>query len=339
VRDEYIRGTITSWNVTAQKLLPHSMSVQIGYVANRQKNLTQTQNLNYGQIGGGAASQPFNQPGLPNGLRTTSPMNVFSPLGRVHYDSLQFSANRRMRDGFQLTSGYTFSKSIDWWAGNIAIPEYWHLNKAVQGGGTRVGNSRPHKVDLAVVYELPFGAGRRFLSEGGVLANVVGGWQLSSMFTAYSGAPFTVTSSTASLNAPGNPQLADQVKDDVEILGGVGPTTPYFDVTAFKPVTEARFGTGSFNSLRGPGVRNIDLIAMRTLAVRRSMNVQLRIEVYNLMNRPTFANPSNTNVSNLQLNPDGSVRNLNGFGVINTTAHVGREYSERYVRLGVRLGF
>jgi hypothetical protein len=268
-------------------------------------------------------------------------MNVFRPLGRVDYDSLQLSVTRRMINGFQLTSGYTFSKSIDWWAGNIAIPEYWDRTKAVQGGDTRVGNSRPHKVDLAVVYALPFGKGKRFLSDGGILANVVGGWQLSSMFTAYSGAPFTVTASTASLNAPGNPQLADQIKDKVEILGGVGPTTPYFDVTAFRPVTEARFGTGSFNSLRGPGVRNIDLIAMRTLAVNRAMNVQLRLEVYNLMNRPTFANPSaaNLNVSNLQLNPDGTVRSLNGFGVINATQNVGREYSERYMRLGIRMSF
>ena len=339
VREEYVRGTITSWNVTVQKLLPRSLSVQVGYVANRQEDLTQTENLNYGQIGGGAASQPFNQPGLANGLRTTSAMNVFLPKGRVHYDSLQLSANRRMMNGFQFTSSYTFSKSIDWWAGGISIPEYWHLNKAVQGGGTRVGNSRPHKVDLAAVYELPFGESRRFLNGGGVLSNIVGGWQLSSMFTAYSGAPFTVSSSTASLNAPGNPQLADQVKEDVEILGGVGPQTPYFDVTAFKPVTEARFGNSRFNSLRGPGVRNIDLIAMRTLTLPRSMSLQLRVEIYNLTNRPTFANPSDTNVSNLQLNPDGTVRDLNGFGVINTTAHVGREYSERYVRLGMRLGF
>ena len=339
VQDEYLRGTISSWNVTVQKLLAHSLSVQVGYVANRQKNLSQTQNLNYGRIGGGAASQPFNQPGLANGLRTTSTMNVFKPLGRVDYDSLQLSATRRMINGFQLTSAYTFSKSTDWWAGNIAIPEFWDLNKAVQGGGTRVGNSRPHKVDLAAVYELPFGRGKRFLKDGGILANIVGGWQLSTMFTAYSGAPFTVTASTASLNAPGSPQLADQVKDTVEILGGVGPTTPYFDVTAFKPVTEARFGTAKFNSLRGPGVRNIDLIAMRTLAVSRTMNVQLRVEVYNLMNRPTFANPSDANVSNLQLNPDGTVRNLNGFGVINSTQNVGREYSERYIRLGIRLGF
>jgi hypothetical protein len=57
------------------------------------------------------------------------------------------------------------------------------------------------------------------------------------------------------------------------------------------------------------------------------------------VNRPTFANPTNVNVSNLQLNPDGSVRDLNGFGVINTTQFAGREYSERYVRLGLRMSF
>src|SRR5205823_5158204 len=98
-----------------------------------------------------------------------------------------------------------------------------------------------------------------------------GGWQLSSSFTAYSGSPFTVISNAASLNAPGSTQRADQVKDKVAILGGVGPQTPYFDVTAFKPVTEARFGTAQVNSLRGPGVRNIDLSATRTMAATKSM--------------------------------------------------------------------
>ena len=190
-----------------------------------------------------------------------------------------------------------------------------------------------------MIYQLPVGSGRQFLNSGGVLAAIVGGWQVGSTFTAYSGAPFTVMSATTSLNAPGNPQLADQVKDDVEILGGVGPTTPYFDVTAFKPVTEARFGNGTFNSLRGPGVRNIDLNLIRTIVLGGSKTLQLKVDVYNLTNRPTFANPSNLNVSNLQLNPDGTVRNLNGFGVINSTQNSGREYAERYVRIGMRFGF
>jgi hypothetical protein len=340
---DFTRGTITSWNVTAQKLLPYSLSVQVGYVANRQDNQTRAVNLNYGQIGGGSASQPFNRPGLTNGLRTTGNMNVFRPVGKITYDSLQLSVTRRMIAGFQFTSAYTYARAINWWAGTIAIPEYYHLNKATQGGGTfqaaRLGTSTPHKVDASVIYQLPFGPERAFLNTGGALAAVVGGWQLSSTFTAYSGAPFTVTSSAASLNAPGNPQLADQINDDVEILGYGGPNTAYFDVTAFRPVTAARFGTGTFNSLRGPGVRNVDLSVSRTLALGGVRTLQLKVDVYNLFNRPTFANPGNLNVSNLQLNPDGSVRNLNGFGVINSTQNTGREYSERYVRLGVRMGF
>ena len=340
---EFVRGTITSWNVTVQRLFPHSLSVQVGYVANRQDNTTRPVNLNYGRIGGGPASQPFNQPNLPNGLRTTAAMTVFRPLGKITYDSLQFSVTRRMMRGFQFTSAYTYARAIDWWAGNIAIPEYYHLNKATQGGGSfqaaRAGTSTPHKVDASVIYQLPFGSGRQFLNTGGAMAAIAGGWQLSSTFTAYSGAPFTVTSSATSLNAPGNPQLADQVKPDVEILGGVGPTTPYFDVTAFKPVTQPRFGDGTFNSLRGPGVRNIDLSVTRTIAVGKAKTLQVKIDVYNLVNRPTFANPGNLNVSNLLLNADGTVRDLNGFGVINSTQSSGREYSERYVRLGLRMGF
>ena len=93
---EFVRGTISSWNVTAQKLFPHSLSVTVGYVANRQNDQTRQVNLNYGQIGGGAASQPYNQPNLTNGLRTTAAMNVYRPWGKITYDSLQLSVTRRM---------------------------------------------------------------------------------------------------------------------------------------------------------------------------------------------------------------------------------------------------
>ena len=340
---EFVRGTISSWNVSVQKLFPHSLSVTVGYVANRQNDQSRQVNLNYGQIGGGAASQPFNQPNLTNGLRTTAGMNVYRPWGKITYDSLQLSVTRRMIAGFQFTSAYTYARAIDWWAGNITIPEYYHLNKAVQGGGTfqqaRLGTSTPHKVDASVIYQLPFGPDRPHLNSGGVLAAIAAGWQLSSTFTAYSGAPFTVSSSGTSLNAPGNPQLADQVKDNVEILGGVGPTTPYFDITAFQAVTQARFGNGTFNSLRGPGVRNFDLSMARTLGLGGSKTLQLKVDIYNLFNRPTFANPSDLNVSNRLLNADGSVNSSNSFGVINSTQSSGREYSERYIRFGLRMGF
>ena len=242
----FIRGQITMFNLSAQMMLPHSLTAQLAYVGNRQDDIFRNINLNYGQIGGGAASQPFNQPGLVGGLRTVAAMNIVQPLGRVQYDSLQANVTRRMSGGFQLTGSYTYAKATDWWAGTIAIPQYWGLNRGVQAGNT------PHKLDMSAVYELPFGPGKRFLSDGGVIAALAGGWQLNALYSIASGQPFTISSNTTSLNAPGNPQIADVVKEPT-ILGGVGPTDPYFDVTAFAPVTAPRFGNAGFNTLRGPG--------------------------------------------------------------------------------------
>ena len=63
-----------------------------------------------------------------------------------------------------------------------------------------------------------------------------------------------------------------------------------------------------------------------------------RLEALNATNTPHFSNPA-SNVSNLQLNPDGSVRSLHGFGVITSTDRRGRQYDEREFRLGVRVTF
>ena len=340
MQGEYIRGTITSWNVTMQKLLPHAISVTVGYVANRQDNMTRGQNLNYGTIGGGAASQPFNQTGLADGLKTTSAMTVYQWDGKVTYDSLQASVTRRMTNGLQFTSAYTYAHSINWNAGGISIPAYEYLNKAVQGGGGRSSSTTPNKVDLSAIYVLPFGRGQKFLNNGGFLAKALGKWQLSSSLTAYSGFPFTISSSSASLNAPGNSQTADQVKDTVQIYGAgaPGPQTAYFDVLAFKPVTDVRFGTAAYNSLRGPGVFNVDMSLVKSLALSKSFNMQLKIDGFNITNRPHFGQPG-SNVSNLVLNADGTVKDLGGFGVISDTLNVGREFPERYVRVGLRMAF
>ena len=141
-----------------------------------------------------------------------------------------------------------------------------------------------------------------------------------------------------SLNAPGSPQHADQIKSEVEIFGCVGPTTPYFDPLAFTPSPkrdserplQQPVWTGR-HAHRSERVPNVDL--------SRALRLQFRLEGFNITNRPLFANPRNLNVSNLQLNPDGTVRNLNGFGVINTTQNAGREFAERYMRVGIRMSF
>jgi hypothetical protein len=325
------RGMVTSFNVAAQRSFRWGFTGQIAYVGNRQKHMMKAVNVNYGLVGGGTASEPLNQAGLPNGFKTTAAMNEIMPVGRVQYDSLQTTLSRRMTNGVAINAAYTYCRNIDWWAGSIPIPDYWSLNK---GPAT---TSVPHKFDLSASVELPLGPGHRFLADG-ALGSVAGGWQLNMYFTAYSGVPFNVTAAGSSLNAPGSTQLADQIKP-ASILKGIGPTTPWFDVTAFKPVTTARFGNYQVNSLRGPGYNNMDASLFRTFKLGSSANLQFRAEAFNITNTPHFSNPSGLNASSMVLNADGTVANLNGFGVISSTNAAGREYDERFLRLGVRLSF
>jgi hypothetical protein len=86
--------------------------------------------------------------------------------------------------------------------------------------------------------------------------------------------------------------------------------------------------------LRGPGFWSWDFGLFREVTLVGQKTLQIRFEGFNMLNTPRFNNPG-ANASNLQRNPDGSIRNLNGFAEITGTA----TGSERQMRLGLRLGF
>ena len=111
---------------------------------------------------------------------------------------------------------------------------------------------------------------------------------------------------------------------------------PYFDWTAFARVTDARFGTAGFNSLRGPGAFNSDLSLFRRFAMTEKVNLEFRAEAFNWTNTPKFNNPS-SNIDSLQLAPDGGFR-TGVFEVTGTNAY-GRDVAERILRFGLRLSF
>jgi hypothetical protein len=114
--------------------------------------------------------------------------------------------------------------------------------------------------------------------------------------------------------------------------------TAYFNPLAYAPVTTVSFGTGGFDQLRGPGTDNFDMSIFRSFRITERFKLQFRVESMNVANTPHFGNPG-SNVSNLQLNPDGSIKNLNGFGVITGLNTVSRLIDPRYFRLGARLTF
>jgi hypothetical protein len=169
---------------------------------------------------------------------------------------------------------------------------------------------------------------------------VAGGWQVNTFFSYSSGTLVTVTSSTNVLNSPNiSAQFADKVKDGpVEIFGDAGPNAQYFDVSAYRPVTELRFGNSGHGEWRGPSAPNVDMSLFRVFRLGQNKTLQVRAEVFNVSNTPHFGNP-NANISNVTFRPDGTIAALNGVGSITTTVRTGRQYDEREWRFGARFGF
>lgn len=333
--NEFRRGYIQSWNLTLQKRLMWGFVGEAAYVATRQVRKLGFLDINAGRPGGGRASQPFNQR-----FGRTASTQVVGPVGNSQFDSLQVRLDRRFADGLAMGLAYTRSKSIGTVPSvnsdtGVPIPlfDFYHLNRSLSD------IDLPHNLEITTISELPFGQGKRWANGGGLLSAVLGGWQLNGIFSAVSGTPFTVGASGVSLDAPGNSQRADQVKPVVQKLGGVGRGQPWFDPFAFAPVTEARFGTAGFNTMRGPRMVNLDLGLFRTFRVSERTRLEFRAEAFNFTNTPHFANPG-ANVSDLQLTPDGRIRPGIGYTEITSTRGTGREgIDERMFRFGLRLSF
>jgi hypothetical protein len=225
---------------------------------------------------------------------------------------------------------YTWSKDIGLNT-SIRIPAYMWKDRYVSSA------DRTHHLVLSGAYQLPFGKGKPYLKNS-VGSYILGGWTASGMFNRWSGTPFTVSASGSSCNCPGNSQVADLLNPNVTVVGsGVGGQA-YFDPLAYGKVTGARFGTSGFNQLRGPGSTNIDLGVFRAFKITERWNAQIRAEALNATNTPHFANPS-ANVSNRQLNSDGTLKNLGGFSTITASQLLGRLIDQRYMRFAFRLNF
>jgi hypothetical protein len=308
------RGYIQSWNVTLEHRFPHEMIASLAYVGTQATRQMGTRNINAGSPGLGLAGRPlFERFGL------SADTSLVDPAFSAPYHSLQATLNRRFVGGLFLKGAYTYAKAVNYTDGGGLT-----FNTASEFSRNRAlaGHDRTHTLQMGWLYELPFGAGKPWASGGGLAGAVLGGWQINGIFSAYSGTPFNVTSSAASLNAPGNTQTADQVKAEVEHLGGIGIGAPWFDPDAFVPVTEVRFGNTGRNILRGPGAVNVELSVFRSFSLTEQLNLQFRAEAFNATNTPHFGQPA------------ANASNRSNFGTITTA-----QQDQRTVRFGLRLSF
>jgi hypothetical protein len=324
--EEFRRGYVQSFNVTLQRELPAGFTGQLSYVGTRGIRQMVFVNSNAAAPGTGAAGRALN---ILHGR--TADTRVLTPFRTANYNAFQAYAERRFSAGLQLTAAYTFSKAIAYNDNSDAgltfnWPGAFDRNRAL------TGYDRPHNLQISTLAELPFGKGKHWAQQG-VAATILGGWQFNGIFSSYSGTPYSVTSSTASLNAPGNDQTADQVLPEVKKLGRIGRGESYFDPLAFVPVTAVRFGNSGRNILRGPGLVNVDAGLFRTFRITERWQAEFRAESFNFTNTPHFNNPG-ASVSAATRNTDGSIRSLGGY-----TEVTGAAADERQFRFALRISF
>lgn len=316
---KYRRGYVESFNVTLERQLPLGFILNSSYVATRTIRQDAFVEANAGQTpGAGANGQPLY---ILFGRKAQT--QVVTPYSTANYNSLQTSLLRRFQRGLMLRAAYTYAKAIDFATDSdnaLMFNAVWAQakNRAVSDF------DRTHTFQSGFVAELPFGAGKPWLKQSPVVRAIASGWQINGVAAFYTGRPFTVTASGASLNMPFNTQVADQVLPQARILGGAGTTGRWFDTGAFAAVTQARFGNAGRNSMRGPGMQNIDLGVFRKFPISERINLEFRGEALNATNTAHFGNPA------------ASVGSGN-FGTITTTA--GSMADSRILRVGVRLKF
>ena len=277
-------GYAQQWSLNVQQQLGSDTMVELGYIGARARQLVVLVDVNQAPAQLGVTNPNVNRPFFSVNP-TLGTVAQSQSKGTLEYHAFQTRLVRRFSNGFSATSSYTFGKAIDLSSdtdGFSAFPNSYDLGY----------NRAPANYDVTHVftatwlYTLPFARD-----------HWLGGWQIAGLVLARSGYPFTVfqsqnPSSTLTASVPG--QL---YRPDRSGSGRVeNPTVDrWFDTSAFATTAEptATFGDAGRNILRGPGQFTIDAAIMKATRVA-GVDTEFRLEAFNVLNHPVFANPATT---------------------------------------------
>ncbi|MGH9667865.1 MAG: hypothetical protein ACRD9L_25885, partial [Bryobacteraceae bacterium] len=309
---EIHRGYEQSWNFTVERRLPAKVVVSAGYVATHSVHLLADNNINYAPAGAGVAGQIYNTQ-----YGRTGQSLMWDGYLSSSYDSLQVSMTRQFAQGLMFKGAYTWSHAIDYTDDDGWASVNWNQPSLFQRNRATAGFDRAQIFQIGWIYELPVGKGKAIANSGPVAA-ILGNWQVNGIMACYTGTPFTVGTSSASLNAVANLQTANQVAP-VQLIGNVGPGQFYYNPASFAPVTAvATYGTTGRNILRVPGVWNTDLSIVRVFPIKEKAQLQFRAEFFNFPNTSHFNGPSSS-------------------ATATDFMQISSSFGERQVRFGLRL--
>jgi hypothetical protein len=232
--------------------------------------------------------------------------NIVANVLEAEYNALTVKVDKRFSNGYGFLSTYTWSKSIDQGAetGTLGQNHAFLPNNLDFDAGRGVSIlDIPHRWVTSGNVDLPFGKGKMFLNQGGIVNAIFGGWRLSGIFTLQSGQPF----SPYLLTAAGHTNTGVSVVE----RGNYGNTTPYTDeewkaaLKAWKQGARLYIirpdaidlnytGLGNIprNAFRYPFTRRLDLSLAKVTRFGETTKLELRFDMFNatreVLHNPVF---------------------------------------------------
>jgi hypothetical protein len=214
--------------------------------------------------------------------------NQFNMAGSSVYNALQASVQKRFSNGLTFLVNYTLSKNMSNTDSGFSSFNFGAENGFNQKSEWSIaGNDQTHILNMAGVYELPIGPGKQFLNHGGTLMkNVLGGWQLSGVFTYQSGTPITIfANEDPFLNGFNRANYNSSVPLNVN-WNNYYKGLPVFNLSAF---SDPGFRQGNeprnLSGLRNPFFGNESMALAKKFFFGERVTGELRMEYANIFNR------------------------------------------------------
>ena len=285
----------------------------LGYVGNVAQHLPESINninqpLPFNIITDpGAAARPLS--GL---LPNLSGVSYLATEGVSNYSALQTSFQRRFTKGLAIDANYTWAKALSDITGfSEQGDQGWSNALPTNIRATEYGTSEDqihNRFALSLNYQLQYG--KEFT---GIKKALVSGWQTNMIAVWQTGKPFSIINSGSgadqAIEADGNlhgygnravPQNSGG-NDRPDTIGNTNLShkslSEYFNTAAFAPQPLGTIGNTQRNSLVGPNFRHVDLSLFKNFPVTERVNLQFRVESFNISNTPNFYIPNNNSGS------------------------------------------
>jgi hypothetical protein len=313
-----------SYNVSVQRAFSNNLTATVAFVGNFSRNLMTIVQ----PTGAMALINPANNAVAVQPFPLFSSSNLLAFKAESNYNSLQATVEKRFGRGLNFMASYTWAHALDDTVDPLGggVP-YRNTNLVpIDQEYTNSNYDIRQRINFNGYYELPFGRGHR-LGQSRVANLVAGGWAANVTFSAQTGAPFSIQPNVSAPGGTGN-RGAIPVGDVFAPGGTPNPTNAtvtcaaqtrtvqnWYNPCAFSnPLAGTlipRTGDGSQvtgpgvfaylggkgNIIYGPGYNRVAMSMFKNFTVWREHYLQFRADVFNLLNHPSWANPSTTNIN------------------------------------------